>query len=228
MSNKNNSQNDPEVQIEAALSKSEQFLEKNSKKMLFALIAIVLLALAIFGYRQFIKVPSEQKALNHSFVAQQYFAQDSLQLALNGDGTNMGFLEIASKYGSTEIGNTSNHYAGICYLKTGEYEKAINSFKKYSPVKGLSAQIINAQNTGLIGDCYTQLKDYKNAIDNYLKASEIDNNFTAPLYLKKAGLVYFSQGEIDKALNCYQTIKNKYFNSLEARDIDKYIGQCTK
>lgn len=228
MSNKNHTQQDPEVQIEAALSKSEQFLEKNSKKLLFALIAIVLLALIIFGYRQFIKVPSEKKALDQSFVAQQFFALDSMNLALNGDGKSMGFLEIASQFGSTEVGNSANHYAGICYLKMGEYEKAIASLKKYSPVEGLSAQIINAQNIGLIGDCYTQLKDYKNAVDHYLKASKIENNFTAPLYLKKAGLVSFAQGDSNKALECYQIIKIKYFNSLEAQDIDKYIGQCIK
>ncbi|WP_234394745.1 tetratricopeptide repeat protein [Porphyromonas cangingivalis] len=45
----------------------------------------------------------------------------------------------------------------------------------------------------------------------------------SPVYLKKAGLAYESLGQNDKAMTCYKTIKDKYYDSEEAGLIDKYI-----
>ncbi|MEG2282966.1 MAG: tetratricopeptide repeat protein, partial [Rikenellaceae bacterium] len=129
-------------------------------------------------------------------------------------------------YGSTPTGNLAAHYAGICFLKLGDYESAMTYLKKYKDVDGDAAAIINAQNKGLIGDVYSQKKDYKNAISLYEKAiAASDNMLTAPIYLKKSGLIYEEQQDFGKALECYQKIKTTYFNSMEARDIDKYIAR---
>jgi len=51
------------------------------------------------------------------FFAEQYFEKDSLKLAMNGDGTNPGFIQIIDEYGSTKSGNLARYYLGICYLK---------------------------------------------------------------------------------------------------------------
>lgn len=228
MTDKTNPKVDPEVQIEEALSKSEQFLRKNGRKIIGSIIVAVVLAGAIFGYLHLIKMPAEQKALNNSFAAQQLFALEQYETALNGDGTNMGFLEIADKYSSTPTGNTANHYAGICYMYLGDYQKAIASFEKYSPAKGTPSDVINAQNAGLIADAYSQLNDYAKAAEYYEKAAKIENEFSTPYYLKKAGVVYLALGDTKKAQQCFETIKNTYFESMEARDIDKYIGKCAE
>lgn len=44
-------------------------------------------------------------------------------------------------------------------------------------------------------------------------------------YLLKAGLVAERLGEDAKALSFYKTIKDKYPQSIEGYDIDKYIGR---
>lgn len=52
-----------------------------------------------------------------------------------------------------------------------------------------------------------------------------DNGLTAPYYLKKIGLVYEKLGDKAKALDAYKTISGSYAGSMEARDIQKYIGR---
>ena len=44
-------------------------------------------------------------------------------------------------------------------------------------------------------------------------------------YLLKAGMVAEKLGENEKALACYETIKDQYPQSMEAYEIDKYIGR---
>lgn len=223
---KGTTHSDPEIQIENAIVQTESFIERNSKTLIIILVAAVVVALGIFGYTHFYKLPRQAKAAAAAYVAEQYFAQDSLALALNGDGTNDGFIAIVDDFGSTPTGNLAAHYAGICFLKEGNYESAMTYLKKYKSVEGAAAGVINAQNKGLMGDIYSQQKDYKNAIALYNEAvSASDNSFSAPIYLKKLGLVYESQNDTAKALECYQQIKTTYFNSFEARDIDKYIAR---
>lgn len=229
MSKKVNQQADPEVQIEQAIYKSEHFIEKNGKKMLIALCVVVVIIGCYFGYTHLVKVPQEQKASTMAYGAQLLFGQGEFEKALNGDGNNAGFLEIVKSYGSTATGNSAAHYAGICYMKMGDFKTAISYFEKYGDVKGEAAAIINAQNKGLIGDAYVELKDNAKALSFYEKAIAISNNeLTAPYYLMKAAGVYEANGNKEKALECYNKIKNTYFQSLEARDIDKYIGKLTK
>ena len=226
MAKKDKQTKDPEVKIENALGKTENWLIRNRKVLMGILIAAVAVALIIFGYIHIYKNPRQLKASEASFVAEQYFANDQYDLALNGDGTNDGFVEVAEQYRNTAAGNMASHYAGICYLKLGDYDNAMEYLGKYKKVKGFPASIVNAQNAGLIGDVYSQKGDYKNAVAMYEKAvKESDNILTVPIYLKKAGLVYEQLGDNAKALECYQTLSEDYFNSLEARDIDKYIGR---
>ena len=47
----------------------------------------------------------------------------------------------------------------------------------------------------------------------------------AATYLLKAGLTAEKLGQDDKALSFYKTIKDKYPQSMEGYDVDKYIGR---
>ncbi len=217
---------DAEVVIESALSKSEQFIENNGKKLLIALAIIVLIVGGYYAYKYLWSSPREIQASNMMFVAEQQFALDSFNLALNGDGNNAGFIDVATEYGATPQGNIANHYAGICYLKLNNFDSAIEYLSKYQATEGVPNEIINSQNKGLIGDAYSQKGDLKNAAKFYMEAASIsDNTFSAPYYLKKAGLVYANLNQYKEALEAFQTIADNFPSSMEARDIDKFIGQ---
>ena len=214
-------QNEQEA-LGTAMNKTEMFFEKNSKSMIIALLALFVLAAAIFGSQ-----PRERKAAEMIAQAQYRFESTTpeYQLALEGDANGAGFLEVIEKYGSTPSGNLAKHYAGICYLKAGDLENAAKFLARYSPVKGIPGALINAQNYGLQGDIAVEQKDYAKAVKFYDKAvAAADNNLTAPMYLRKAGLAEQAQGNGAKAAAYYEQILTSYPASMDARDAEKLLG----
>ena len=210
------------VAVEEALSSSEQFIEKNQKILTYVVGGVIVVILAFFGYNKYVMAPKEKAAEVAIFNAQQYFDQDSLDLALNGDGINAGFLEIIDDYGSTKEGNLAKYYAGICYFNMGEYEESIDYLKKFSS----EDQMVSSMAMGAIGDAYMQLGDADKAVDYYLKAARKNmNDFIAPAFLVKAGWTYEVMGNWQNALDTYESIKKDFPKTKEAREIDKYIAR---
>ncbi len=226
MSDKKTHTEDPEVVIASAISRTEGFIEKNSKVLFYILIAIVAGSAGYFGWKYLYAQPREGRAADAMFVAEQLFAAEQWQQALDGDGANAGFLEIIDSYGSTPQGNLARQYAGICYVKTGQADAALEILAKYKNADGAPGVLINAQNYGLRGDLLSDKGEFDKALGMYRKAVEAASNpLTTPYYLKKAGLVSEKLGDNAGALAYYQRISREFGNSLEARDIDKSIGR---
>lgn len=209
----------------------EIFYEKNKKAITYgggALLAIV----AIYSFYTFYWLPGQQKeANNEAFFAQTYFEKDSFLVALNGninvqtaDGpkTMMGFREIADTYGATKTGKLANYYAGICLLRTGKFEEAIEFLEKFNGKDEMVAPVA----IGATGDAYMELNKVDEAINFYLKAAQQSTNaFTTPIYLKKAAFAYEQKANYPEALATYERLKNEYSKSSEAREVDKYIAR---
>lgn len=214
-----------EFEVEEIVSQSEQFIENNSKKIIYAIIAITLVVGAILGFKYGYLIPQEKKAAAAMFKGEQYFAKDSFALALNGNGADYeGFEAIINQYGSTDAGNLAKAYAGICYYKMGDNQKAVDLLKSF---KG-KENMISPSILGLIGDCYVNMGNVKEGVSYFEKAAkEADNEVISPIYLKKAGIAYENLKEFDKAVQAYNTIKEKYYTSVEAGDIDKFITRAS-
>lgn len=209
--------------IEHTLSNAESFVQKYQKQLIYGFGGIVLLVAAFFAYQSWYKAPLEEEAQSQMFAAVQYFEADSLNMALNGDGSNLGLLEIADRYSSTKAGNLSNYYVGMCYLHTGVYDEAISYLKKYSPADKLS----KALSLGNLGDAYSELKDYGNAISYYKKAAGADDSrLTSPRFLQKAGLILEAEQKYTEAAKMYEQIKKEYPDTNEGREADKYIARA--
>lgn len=214
-----------ELEVEEIVSRSEQFIENHSKKIIYGIIAIAVVVAAVLGIKHGYLIPQQKKANAAMFKGEQYFAKDSFALALNGNGTDYpGFEAIIDQYGSTDAGNLAKAYAGICYFKTGETQKALDLLKSFSG----KDQMISPAITGLIGDCYVNLGNVKEGISYFEKAAkEADNDVVSPVYLKKAGIAYESLNDYPNAVKAYTAIKEKYYASMEASDIDKYITRAS-
>lgn len=206
--------------VEEALSKTELWIENNQKTLWMILIGLLVVAFAIFGITKY-NQKRNQNAMNESFMPQKYFEKEQYDLALNGDGNYMGFLDIVSKYGSTKAGKLASYYAGISYMKQGNYNDAINYLKKYTNNDKVLAPLA----LGAIGDCYMELGDNQNAATYYDKAANKNpNDFTSPLFLNKLGNTYEIMGNYAKALETYQTLKKDFPLSNEAFEISKNIA----
>ena len=214
-----------EVVVEA-VSKTEEFFQKNQKLITWICVAIVVIIGGYFANKYLIAQPRAEKASAEMFAAVQQFNAEQWQVALDGDGNNAGFVEVIENYASTPQGSLAAHYAGLSYLKLGDNENALKYLRKYRPAKGAPAEIINAQNAGLQGDIYANNGDLEKAAALYKKAVKAsDNSLTAPVYLKKLGMVEEQLGNKAAALEAYQRIADEFYTSLEARDIDTFIGR---
>ncbi len=217
-----NVQPDTVESIDNALTKSEQFIEKNQKSLTIIIVAILVIVSIYFGYNRFYLAPMEDEARSQIFAAEYNFEKDSFKLALNGNDNDLGFIEIADKYSMTKTGNLAHYYAGICYRQLGEYQNAINYLKKFDAGDVLVTPVAY----GAIGDCYVELNQLKEGAKYYEKAAGYsEDEFTAPIFLKKAGMVYEELKQNDKAIKLYTTIKEKYPKSQEAREIEKDIAR---
>jgi tetratricopeptide (TPR) repeat protein len=208
--------------LQGSLHKAEDFYQKYKNVINIALLAVVVIVGGFFAYNRFIKAPNEKKAQEMIFHAQQYFAADSFKLALNGDGNNYGFLQVINKYGGTSVGNLAKYSAGVCYIKLGEYQQGIEQLKSFSA----GDKLVQAYAYGLTGDAYMELNKTDDGIDYYKKAGHYsDNELTAPLYLFRAGLALEKAGKAQDAIAIYKEIKEKYPQTNEGRDMDKYLAR---
>ncbi|XOV92464.1 MAG: tol-pal system YbgF family protein [Bacteroidota bacterium] len=195
----------------ALVSKAEEFLNSKKNRNLTLVIGsfIALVIAGFFGYRYYIS-NQDQEAQREMFQAVYYFEADSLGKALNGDGINYGFLQIIEDYPGTKGSNLANFYAGITYLKLGNFENSIRYLKDFNS----SDYLLQARAYSLIGDAYLELDDFSSAIASYNDAINYkpNENFT-PIYLKKLALAEELQGNYSAAANAYGRIIDEYKES---------------
>ena len=223
-----------EQNVGEIFSKSEQFIEKYQKHLIIGIGTVILLVVAILGFRHGYLIPKEREAESAMFRAEDLFGQNQFRLALEGDSVNIiGFEGIIDQYGFTKSANLAKAYAGVCHYKLGNMENALGYLKDFSA----SDQMISPAIVGLIGDCYVDMayadpsnidnKKVEQGIDYFNKAaSKADNNLLTPIFLKKAALAYESLGNYKKALEIYKQIKDKHSDSLEGSNVEKYIERA--
>lgn len=223
MAKKQDKTEDQIVKVEEALSRTEKFIENNQKLLTIVIGIIVVIVLGFFGFKRFYMAPREQEAKEQMFMAERYFEMDSLNLALNGDGMYPGFLDIIDDYGMTKGANLSKYYAGICFLKLGNFPEAADHLESF---KGKD-EIIGPMAKGALGDAYLEMGQASKAVTAYLDAARSnENEFTTPLFLMKAAWTYETMSDFKKALPIYESIKKDFPNSMEAREVDKYIARA--
>jgi len=207
--------------VEQTLTTTEQFLESHYKELLIGLGVIIVL-IAIFWLGRIYLNKQNEEAQSQVYMAERYLEMDSLNLALNGDGNYLGFIDIANDYKYTRTGNLARYSAGICYLHLGQYEEAIEYLDKYSK----KDKMIGSLAIGATGDAYVELGDMEKGVAKYIEAADFaKNSFNTPIYLMKAGEIHELNGQYDEALILYERIQKEYPESTEGLAIDKYIAR---
>ena len=207
--------------IEEALTSSERFIEKNQKNILIALAAIVLVVGAIIAYNYLYKNPRNEKAQAAIYKGERFFQNQEDSLALFGNGNDfIGFENIIKDFSGTKTADLARAYAGISYSRLGNNEKALEYLNKF---KG-GDLLITPAIAGAIGDVYMNMGDAEKAISHFNNAAKKANDeLLSPIYYNKTGLVYLSVKNYDKAIETFQMIKDKYLNSPQGQEADKYI-----
>jgi len=207
--------------VEEALTRTERILEKHQKNILTGIAVVIIIVLGYFSFQKYYLEPVEKEASEQMWMAEKYFGMDSLQMALDGDGNYYGFLDIIEEYGITKSANLANYYAGVCYLRLGQYEDAIDHLGNFSS----NDQVLAPMALGAIGDAYMELGETGKAAGYYVDAAnKKDNAFTAPVFIQKAAWAYELQEDYSKALQLQNRLKKDFPMSAEGREAEKYIA----
>jgi len=206
-----------------AIKQAKDFWEKYSKPTTYIGGAVILLAGGWLIYNNFISGPKEAKAAEAIGRAQEYYAKDSLDLALNGDGAIAGFLKVIKNYSGTKAANLAHYYAGSIYLKKGDFANAIKQLEDFST----SATQVQSSAWRMLGDAYMSTDKKDKGAASYEKAGKLNDKdeFSSSENLFRAALAYEVIGNKEKAIELFKLIKEKYPKSNSASLVDKYLGR---
>jgi tetratricopeptide (TPR) repeat protein len=217
--------------IDPNLQGIQLYFEQNKKMITYVGGGLALIIGAFLFFKLYYLPEQEKEAVNEIFWAENLFEKDSFNLALKGgmmvmsaDGQKQmkGFEQVAEEYSMTKTGNLANYYTGVCYMRTGKFEQAIEFLSKYSGSDETIAPIA----IGAIGDCNMELNKVDEAIKYYSKAADKSkNNFTTPYFLKKAAVANENKANYSEALQNYERIQKEYPRSMEALEVDKDIAK---
>jgi tetratricopeptide (TPR) repeat protein len=207
--------------VEQTLTRTEHYLEENYKTLLIGLGVIVILVGIGWLGKMYLNKRNDE-AQSQIYQAEKYLEIDSLNLALNGDGNYLGFLDIAKDYKFTNTGNLARYSAGICYLQLGKYQEAIDFLNKYSK----KDKVLGSLAIGATGDAYVELGNLEKGFAKYVEAADFaKNSFNTPIFLMKAAEIHELNGKYSDALKIYERIQSEYPESTEGTTIEKYIAR---
>ena len=144
-------------EINDSLSGIEQKFEQHKNVIYWAVMAVLVIALLIWGYFKFIYGPNLEKANNELIKA-------DTELIMNQDSVAAlkAYEKIAKNY-SNDAGNVAKLKAATILYAQGKNKEALNYLEDYSP-KG---KIVGPASQSLLGDCYVNAKQLDKAVAAY-------------------------------------------------------------
>ena len=206
-----------------AIKQAKDFWGRFSKPIMYIGGLVILLAGGYLVYKNFFIGPKETKGAEAISRAQMYFAQDSLDLALNGDGSSAGFLKIIKTYSGTKAANLAHYYAGAIYLRKEDYNNAIKQLEDFST----DATQVQSAAWRMLGDAYMSTDKKEKGASYYEKAGTLNDKdeYTSSDNLYRAAMAYEVAGKKEKATELLKALKEKYPKSTAAAQAEKYLAR---
>ena len=206
-----------------AIKQAKDFWGRFSKPITYIGGFVILLAGGYLVYKNFFSAPKEKKGIEAMSRAEAYFAMDSLDLALNGDGSSAGFLKIIKTYSGTNAANLAHYYAGSIYLRKGDFKNAIKQLEEFST----DATQIQSAAWRMLGDAYMSTDKKEKGAGLYEKAGKLNekDEYTSSENLFRGAMAYEAIGKKDKAADLLKIIKEKYPKSATGGLADKYLAR---
>ena len=214
---KKSNQDDILVNVDELYSKSEQFVDKNRKQLTMGLGGVAAVILLVIGYTSLVVAPKNMAAEEAAFMAEHYFAKDSADLAMLGDGLNAGLEEILSDHSGTPAAARAAFELGIMHRDAARFEDAVEAFNQ----AGFSDDVFGPLVDANIGDCLVELGDLEGAESYFASAasaaaSGLAAKALSPMCSYKRALVLLELGDEDKARKVLKDLAEDFPNSTYA------------
>jgi len=161
------------------------------------------------------ELPYDSIASREIIPAEYAFRDGNWALAVNGNSNFKGFVNFYENIEKeTKQSRLAKIYAGICFIKLNENQKAIQVLSTIDETQDFyTSSIIPI----LLGDAYSFLEKNEEAIDSYKKALDNGNSpFFNGIAMHKLALLEYMLGNYNEAIKyCEMLIKTNvtHFNS---------------
>lgn len=196
----------------------EQFKSNNKLRLITIVVGgVIVIVLGYFAYIQFMWNPDNDKSKDSYWAGLNYATSDSTDMAIEE-------LEAqVKKFDGKVGGEVAQFVLARQFMAKGEFKDALKELESVD----LSDAYVSIMAKGLRADCHSELKDYEKAANLYLEAADAsDNEFTAPMYLMKAGLCAEELKDFTMATECYERIRDNYTSFASQKAIDKYVARA--
>ena len=226
---KKTNQEETIVNVDELYSKSEQFVDKNRKQLTLGLGGAAALILIVIGYSSLVVAPKNTAAEEAAFMAEHYFAKDSADLAMLGDGLNAGLEEILSDHSGTPAAARAAFELGIMHRDAARFDEAVEAFNQ----AGFSDDVFGPLTDANIGDCLVELGDLEGAEGHFASAasraaSGLAAKALSPMCSYKRALVLIELGNEDKARGVLEDLAEDFPNSTYAANAIGLAGSLAR
>lgn len=201
------------------------FTEKNKKGILIAVAVLLLVSIAIPVYNNYFLKPKAEKGIDELMQVQDYFKMDSFSLVVKGGAGFKSAVQISDEFGGTHAGNLASYYAGVSFLKIGEYDNAIKYLKKF---ESNDDRILGGMALAMIGDANVEKGELKEGLNYYEKAINYNiNELTSPIYSRKYAQICVELKEYDKGIKLLDKVLENTKDEFTKTEMLKYKGLLT-
>lgn len=204
--------------LNSNLGSASEKIAANKNVIMWVVVAIIAVAALVMCYLFLYRNPQVNKA---------YEAYNDVEIKAAGNDSiaSVEYKKVADKYSGTGAGDLAALNAGQALYNQGKYQEAA----KYLEDGMTGEKVLDANTLALVGDCYVNLKKYDEAIgyfDKSIKKADGNSQIVPRVLLKEAN-VYDAQKKYDKALACYERIRDEYpeFELGNGVTVEAYIAR---
>jgi len=170
---------------------------------------------------------------NGNFLSAAHFWLGEISYKMGKITDAIGYLQkfMLDPVENGEVKTANARYIlGYCYLKSGEYQKALLQFKEISNLTGITSLDIYQQDAYVrIGDCQMMLKKINDALVTYQHIIDLSWSYADYAFLQKS-IILGGMGKVSEKNKMLTNYENSFPNSVYVNDArmelaDTYISQ---
>ena len=170
---------------------------------------------------------------NGNFLSAAHFWLGEISYKMGKITDAIGYLQkfMLDPVENGEVKTANARYIlGYCYLKSGEYQKALLQFKDISNLTGITSLDIYQQDAYVrIGDCQMMLKKINDALVTYQHIIDLSWSYADYAFLQKS-ILLGGMGKVSEKNKMLTNYENSFPNSVYVNDArmelaDTYISQ---
>ena len=206
--------------LRGVFSKAKETLERYRLLVIALLSGAIILIIAVAVYYH-LTSGSEKEASLLGYKAYNYYTEGDYNLALSS------FQEIINKYSRSSSAPIALYYSGNSYLGLGQYEEAIQAYRKFAEKYPGQEAILPLVYINL-GHSYMNKKDYNNAISAFKQVLTLKDSAISDRAVYETARAYEASGDNLSAVERYEYLTKTYPASPWSQDakakLDKASG----